>query len=395
MRNPIKTGDTKGKNKIGGIAMDFERNLLGKIRGLILFTLFVLVALWNYKALFRVFQFLGNVLFPFALGGAIAFVINVPMSFLERKCFGKMKKGGRQISFAITIVLFVGIIGLVLFLVVPELGKTIGKLGENMRDFLPQVQKKIINVLGENSELSIWIGRVEWNWDTLWERGLQFLKNGVRGDFKTTFETAKSIISGFTTFTIAFVFGSYIVLQKERLHRQVKKILYAFIPRDWTEIILAFCSLTYDTFAKFLSGQFLEALILGGLFLLFMLVFGIPYALLISVIIAITSLLPVFGALVGAVVGFVLIFSLNPTKAILFLVLSLVLQQVEGDVIYPKVVGRHVGLPSIWVLFSVAAGASLMGIVGMLIFIPISSVVYSMLKGIVHRRLKRREIHIE
>lgn len=395
MRNPIKIGDTNGKNKMGGSAMDFERNLLGKIRGLILFTLFVLVALWNYRALFRVFQFLGSVLFPFLLGGAIAFVINVPMSFLERNCFGKMKKGGRQISFAITIVLFVGIIGLVLFLVIPELGKTIGKLGENMRIFLPQVQNKIINVLGKDSEFAIWIGSVEWNWDKLLERGLQFLKNGVRSDFQTTFETAKSIISGFTTFTIAFVFGSYIVLQKERLSRQVKQILYAFIPRDWTEIILAFSSLTYDTFAKFLSGQFLEALILGGLFLLFMLVLRIPYALLIAILIAITALLPVFGAFVGAAVGFVLIFSLNPTKAILFLVISFVLQQVEGDVIYPKIVGRHVGLPSIWVLFSVAVGASLMGIVGMLIFIPISSVVYSMLKGIVHRRLKRRELHIE
>lgn len=345
------------------------------------------MSLWNYRALFRVFKFLGEVFFPFALGGAIAFVINVPMSFFEEKVFGKIKKGARQISFLTTLAIFVGVLSLVLFLAIPELGKTIGKLGENIKIFLPNLQRKVQDFFRGEEEIAKWIGQLDLDWDLMVRKGMKFLKNGTT--------TAKSIISGITTVTIAFAFAAYIVLQKERLCRQVKKVFYAFLPRDWTEIMLAFGTLTYDTFAKFLSGQFLEALILGSLFLIVLLILRIPYALLISIIIAITALLPVFGAFVGCLVGFLLIFSLSPYKAIIFLVAFLVLQQVEGDVIYPRIVGRSVGLPSIWVLFSVGVGASLMGIVGMLLFIPISSIVYTMLKGIVHRRLKERGIYIE
>ena len=232
------------------------------------------------------------------------------------------------------------------------------------------------------------------SWENLSRYGMKFLQSGVAGFFSSTMETVRNIISGVTTFVIGFVFACYLLLQKERLYILAKKTLYAFLPRDWTEIILAFCSLANDIFSKFLSGQCLEALILGGMFLAIMLVLRIPYALLLSIVIAITALIPIFGAFIGCAVGVLLIITVSPTKALLFAIIFLVLQQVEGDFIYPHIVGRSVGLPSIWVLFSVTVGAGLWGIVGMVLFIPLSSVFYSMMKGIIHRRLERRGINI-
>ena len=167
------------------------------------------------------------------------------------------------------------------------------------------------------------------------------------------------------------------------------------MPRDWTEIFIALGSVTHKTFSNFLTGQCLEAVILGCMFLVVMTIFRLPYALLISVLIAFMALIPIFGAFVGCAVGALLIFMVEPMKAVFFVVMFLVLQQIEGNFIYPHVVGNSVGLPSIWVLVAVSVGASLMGVVGMLIFIPIVSVVYTMLRGIVNRRLKEKKIEVD
>ena len=189
------------------------------------------------------------------------------------------------------------------------------------------------------------------------------------------------------TFFIALVFACYVLLQKEKLSVQVKKLMTAFMPEDWKNIVLAFASVTHKTFSNFLAGQCLEAVILGIMFFIVMTIMGMPYALLISVLIAFTALIPMVGAFIGCGVGVFLIFMVNPTKALIFVIVFLVLQQIEGNFIYPYVVGNSVGLPSIWVLVAVSVGGSLMGLVGMLIFIPLVSVIYTLLKGIVNRRL--------
>ena len=176
---------------------------------------------------------------------------------------------------------------------------------------------------------------------------------------------------------------------------QVRKLMYAFLPKDWTEIFIALGSVSHKTFSNFLTGQCLEAIILGAMFFVVMTIFRLPYALLIAVLIAFTALIPIFGAFIGCGVGALLIFIISPMKALIFVIIFLVLQQVEGNFVYPHVVGNSVGLPSIWVLVAVTLGASLMGVVGMLIFIPIVSVVYTMLRGIVNRRLKEKKIEIE
>ena len=187
-------------------------------------------------------------------------------------------------------------------------------------------------------------------------------------------------------------FACYILFQKEKLHIQIRKVFFAFLPRQKADTFLKVCSLTYRTFANFLAGQCLEAVILGSMFVVTLSILRMPYALLIGVLIAFTALIPIFGAFIGCAVGSFLIFMVNPKQAILFIIVFLVLQQIEGNLIYPHVVGESVGLPSIWVLAAVTIGGNLMGIVGMLVFIPLLSVLYTIFREFVYLRLKKQNI---
>lgn len=202
---------------------------------------------------------------------------------------------------------------------------------------------------------------------------------------------ARSIVSKVAAFLIAFAFALYILLQKEKLGRQVRTVLFAFVRRGRAEAALEVCAFTYRTFAGFLAGQCVEALILGGLFVVSMLILKIPYALLMGVVISVTALVPVFGAFVGCGAGVILIFLEDPVKALVFLILFLVLQEIEGDLIYPHVVGNSVGLPPIWVLAAVSVGGSLMGVTGMLVSIPLAAVIYALFREIVYLKLRQKK----
>ena len=383
-----------GSKKIGEI-MDLNKENLKKIRGLILFSIFVLVVLWNYELVFDGIKFLGNVIFPFFLGGIIAFIANIPMRFFEEKLFGKAKrKLARPLSLIITWVAIIGVIAIVVLVVVPELGRTLLGLGKTIQQFVPQVQAWAIDTFQENEEIVKIISEIDFKWDEGLGNVIDFLRSGAGSVLDSTVEAAKSIISGVTTFFIAFVFSIYVLLQKEKLGTQVKKLMQAFMPEDWRNILLALGVVVNISFTNFFTGQCLEAIILGLMFLVVMAILRLPYALLISVLIAFTALIPMFGAFVGCAVGALLIFMISPVKALIFIIVFLVLQQIEGNLVYPHVVGSSVGLPSIWVLVAVSVGANLMGILGMLIFIRLMSVVYSMLRGIVNRRLGLKEKEI-
>ncbi len=383
--------------------MNLNKDTLKKIRGLILFTIFILVLLWNYKLLFTGLELLIRVITPFLIGGGIALVLNVPMSFYERKLFRERKyaqkkwasKLARPIGFILALITVLGVVAIVVFIMVPELGNTVLNVGKALQKFIPEVQVWASSVFQDNPELVEYIQKIDFKWDQILSNVMEFLKSGAGSVLDTTYGAVKSIVSGLSTFFIAFVFSCYILLQKEKLSVQAKKLMYAFLPKDWTDIFLAFGNLTQKTFSSFITGQCLEATILGCLFFVAMSIFNMPYALLISVFIGFMALIPIFGAFIGCAVGALLIFIVNPMQALGFVVMFLVLQQIEGNFIYPHVVGNSVGLPSIWVLVAVSVGASLMGIVGMLIFIPITSVVYTMLRGIINRRLKVRGIEIE
>ena len=382
--------------------MDLNKENMRKIRELIVFTIVILIALWKFTLVMDFVRFIFNIIFPFLLGGAIAFILNVPMSFLESKIFGNPRiegkpaqKFARPCSLTLTILGVIGIIVLVMFVVIPQLGTTFMGLGKTIQDFTPVAMAWVEELFHNNQEIMELLEGINMDWDKLLEGLTAFFKNGAGSVLDTTMSAAKSIISSVTTFFIAFVFSCYILLQKEKLHVQVKKIFYAYLPKKIVEKILDICSLTYRTFASFLAGQCVEALILGLMFLVTMWILRLPYALLVGVLIAFTALIPIFGAFIGCVVGAFLILMVNPVKAITFVAMFLVLQQVEGNLIYPRVVGNSVGLPSIWVLAAVSIGGSLMGVVGMLVFIPLVSVVYILFRGDVYKRLEKKGIELE
>ena len=370
--------------------MDLSKLSMKKIRELIIFTVLLVVALWKFEVVIDVLKTIWGILFPFVLGGAIAFVINVPMSFLEKKIFGKTKdenkvgkKLARPISLLLTIILAVGVIALVMFGVIPQLTRTMGSLMISIANFVPQMQNWIRDFSHNNQEIMKLVNQVQFNQDQAIKWGISILGSGAGNMMNTTMSAVGSIVSGFATFFIAFSFACYILFQKEKLHVQIRKVFFAFIPKQKAEAFLKICSLTYQTFANFLTGQCVEAVILGSMFVVTLSILKMPYALLIGTLIAFTALIPIFGAFIGCAVGCFLIFMISPKQAILFIIVFLILQQIEGNLIYPHVVGGSVGLPSIWVLAAVTIGGNLMGIVGMLIFIPLVSVLYTIFREFV------------
>ncbi len=383
--------------------MNLSKEDLRKIRGLILSTIVILVGLWKYESVLAILGFLLDIIFPFLLGGAIAFILNVPMSFLERVLFGKAKGKGnkaalklaRPVSLLLTILLVSGVIFAVMIMIIPELGNTLSSLSNSIKVFLPKLQKTIESYMTQDSEVWIWLNSMEVNWEKMMESAVSFFKSGAGVLMNSTFSAAKSIVSGVTVFVIAFVFSCYILVQKNRLGIQVEKVLYAYQPKGRVEKILRICSLTYKTFSSFLAGQCVEAVILGAMFVATMWVIRLPYALLIGVLIAFTALIPVFGAVVGCLLGAFLILMVDPMKALVFVIMFLILQQIEENLIYPRVVGSSVGLPSIWVLVAVTVGGSVMGVVGMLIFIPLVSVLYTLFRENVYKKLREKRIEIK
>lgn len=379
--------------------MDLSKLSMKKIRELIIFTVLLVVALWKFEVVIDVLKTIWGILFPFVLGGAIAFVINVPMSFLEKKIFGKTKDGNkvgkklaRPISLLLTIILAVGVIALVMFGVIPQLTRTMGSLMISIANFVPQMQNWIREFSHNNQEIMKLVNQVQFNQDQAIKWGISILGSGAGNMMNTTMSAVGSIVSGFATFFIAFSFACYILFQKEKLHVQIRKVFFAFISKQKAEAFLKICSLTYQTFANFLTGQCVEAVILGSMFVVTLSILKMPYALLIGTLIAFTALIPIFGAFIGCAVGCFLIFMVSPKQAILFIIVFLILQQIEGNLIYPHVVGGSVGLPSIWVLAAVTIGGNLMGIVGMLIFIPLVSVLYTIFREFVYLRQKEKNI---
>ena len=335
-----------------------------------------------------------EILLPFLIGCILAFILNIPMRFIEKRLFrqksNRCRTPIRIASFLLTLLIVVAVIWLILFFMIPQLTHSLSMLSENITDFVPQFQSSIEH-LNENIPLiGSLTGTQTFDTQQLLQGISDFLKDSAKSITGSTISAIGSVFQGIVTGFLAFAFACYLLFQKEKLQIQVKKVIYAFCSEERAEKLFGICSLISRSFTRFFTGQCLEALILGGLFLLTLTVFRMPYALLISVVIACTALIPIFGAFAGCIFGFFLIFIVNPQQAILFLILFFVLQQIEGNLIYPHVVGNSVGLPSIWVLLAVIAGGKLMGIVGMFLFIPLASVCYTLFRQLVYDKLKKK-----
>lgn len=378
--------------------MNLEKDIVREIKKLIVFTAIIFLCIWKYEVAFRSIHWILDVITPFLIGGAIAFIIGIPASYIEKKLLKKrkwIKKSARFISIVIVIICVLVVINIFLLLLLPELGSTILHLEDSIQLFLSGVEKKSKDFFDGNEEILRYIDKMEFDWNRLTKIGIEVLGDRTGQIIGSAAEVIHRIAQGITTFFIAFVFGCYLLWQRERLSIQGKKVLYALIPEGKADAVIEVLELSGHTFAGFFTGQCMEALILGCMFGVALLVFQMPYALLISAVIAVTALVPVFGAFAGCAIGMILIFIESPSKVLLFLIIFLVLQQIEGNLIYPKVVGNSVGLPSIWVLAAVTTGGRLMGIIGMLIFIPIASVSYALFREVIYLLLKKRDVDVE
>ena len=381
--------------------MQLDKENIRKLRGLIVFTLLILVGLLRFDVVLDAVGFILHILFPFFLGGAIAFVLSVPMNCIDRRLFskakGKLDKASAPLSLVITLILVLAILSLVVIVVLPELGSTIAMLGNTLPEKVPVLLKKVENLFANNPELILYLEELEasLNWEEILNQVITFFRVGANTMLDSTISVATGIVSGVGTFFIAFVFACYILLQQSFLRRQMTKLCFAYLKEQHAQEFLRICSLTYRTFSNFLTGQCTEAVILGLMFFIAMTIFRFPFALLVGVLIAFTALIPIFGAFIGCGVGAFLILTVDPKQALFFVIMFLIIQQIEGNLIYPKVVGGSIGLPAIWVLAAVSLGGSLFGVVGMLVFIPLVSVFYTLLKENVNKRLEEKQIHIE
>lgn len=368
--------------------MDLNKENVKKILAIITFTLVLLALLLNMGAVKSYLGFLWGILFPFVMGGAIAFILNIPMAAIERKLFKKPSKAARPLSLALSILLVFSVLAIVVVVVIPQLGKTFDNISAGMVTFLPQMQEWLEQVFSDWEGIVTYIESMEFDWMGWLKSVKDFALSGAGSVFSYTMSATMMVINGVMTFFIAFVFAIYILIQKETLGRQFMKVFTALLPQKAVEKIIHVCTLSHRTFSRFITGQCLEALILGSMFFVSMAILRLPYALLIGVLIAFTALIPMVGAFIGCGVGAFLILMVNPMQALFFIALFLVLQQIEGNLIYPHVVGNSVGLPSIWVLFAVTVGGKLMGIAGMLIFIPLASVLYSLFRDWINQKIQ-------
>lgn len=378
--------------------MEWNRKHLHTALGLIVFGVIFYTAVQNLDM-----SWLVSVCKPFLIGAVIAFVLNVPMRAIERKLSalrgakkrGLRSRGLRVLSLLLTVVLFIGIVMVVCLMIIPEIGRSARTLGGYLSDFINQMLPyidKAASLVPEIADISRSWETINWAdtirqvvmalWDFLWNGGV----------LNNTFGAAASLFSAFADFFIGLVFAVYLLLMKETLARQCKRLCYAYFPEKLADSLIELAKMTDDTFSSFLSGQCIEAFILGCMFFIAMTIGRFPYALMISVLIGVTALVPLFGAFIGCAVGTFLILIVSPLKALWFLILFLVLQQVEGNLVYPRVVGKSVGLPAIWVLAAVTIGASVMGITGLFVAIPTFSVVYQVLRKDSLARVREKRI---
>ena len=374
-----------------------------KIMALITFAILLYVGLQNTRLVASALRSMARLIAPFLIGGCIAFVLNVPMRFFEKNlCTGpraaktkKLHKLKRVGSLLLTLAVVIGVIVIVLFMVVPELYNSFATIGRQATWAVTRIPSllndaaDLLPMFAEEIE-SLRESFMDINWREIGVKVSEFLQES--NFLSSTFSIASSVVSGVTNTIIGIVFAIYTLLQKENLGRQFRRLFYALFPERHVDQFLRVCHLTSASFSSFLSGQCLEAFILATMFFISMSLLGMPYALVVAVLIGVTALIPIFGAFIGCFVGVFLILIASPIKALWFLVLFLVLQQVEGNVIYPRVVGGSVGLPSIWVLVAVTLGASLGGVMGMMFAIPLVSVVYTMLHEHVRRCIRERGI---
>ena len=370
-----------------------KRDIKKNIILIITYIALIIFVLVNFEKILSILGYIINIFSPFIFGAIVAFVLNVLVNFIERKLFGKVKKKTwlkikRPLSITISVVLVIFIIVFIMNLLIPQLKNSVSLF----TDSLPTYKEDIINIMNKFNLEETTIKKASDYLDNFGKVITDYIKGNSKDVITVTTEVATSLIAIISKAVIAIVFAIYIIAQKETLKRQFNKLMSAYLKPRMVNRINKYASMANTTFSNFVTGQCLEALIFGSLCFLGMLILRLPYATTIAVLLGFTALIPVFGAFIGTFLGAFLILMISPIKAIIFVVFILVLQQIEGNLIYPKVVGKSVGLPGIWVLLSVTIGASVGGILGMLIATPLCSLLYILLRQAVNDRINSNKI---
>lgn len=361
---------------------------------LVAFGIILYLILSNLQVVFAGLSYASSVAFPFILGSCLAFIINVPMRFFETHVFCKMKKGKRALSLIAALLCIVGVIILVFRLIIPELVETIFRLSNNIPGYVREVQGFLEHYSVNKPMVHKYVNQITFDWDKVSAELISFLQDSATNMLNSTVSVISNAVQAVVSFVLGFVFALNSLLQKEKLSVQVRKVLVAFLPERVAKYIVRVGRLSNRAFSSFLSGQCLEAVILGSLIFVSMTLLRLPYAVLVAVFIAVMSLIPIIGGFVGCCVGVLLILMVDWKQAIIFIVMFVVVQQFEGNVIYPHVVGNSVGLPAMWVLVAVTIGGNIAGISGMLFSIPFCSVVYQLFSEIVNKQIKKKKVDI-
>ena len=341
---------------------------------------------------------------PFATGAAVAFILNVPLRGIERLLKFIQKDGLRRVvAIILTFVVICLVITGVIKLLIPQITETIQALVPKLVSFVQRIMERLLEFLQEHPEIREWLARTfntnfdleSFDWAGLAQNLLNMFTSSVSAIATSAVSVVGSLTGGIVDAVIAIVFSLYCLSRKEILARQGRRILYSLLPEHFADETIRVMRLTNATFSNFISGQCLEACILGCLFAVAMALFKMPYIPLVSVLIAVTALIPVVGAFVGCILGAFFILVNDPLQAVIFVAMFLVLQQIEGNLIYPKVVGTSIGLPGMWVLVAVAVGGDLMGVMGMFVMIPIAAVLYTLMREFTAKRVTERNIDRE
>ncbi len=359
------------------------------LKYLILYTVVLVFAFLYIDKILSILGYIIKLFMPFIIGLAIAFVLNVLVNVIEKKWLKNWKvkvMTKRAVSLLIALILVIGFIVFLLFLIIPNLQNTIAIFADSIPVYNENLQD-LLNSWGIDANI---INEVVEVLKSLGDTASTYIKENSNQVLETTLGIATNVVTGFVNVTIGLVFAIYFLAQKEKLNTQVNKLMDAYLPDKIINKIKDIASLSNKIFSNFVGGQCLEAIIIGFLCFLGMLILRLPYASTISVLVGFTALIPVFGAFIGTIIGAFLIFMVSPLQALIFIIFILVLQQLEGNLIYPKVVGKSVGLPGIWVLVAVTVGASVNGVLGMLLSVPIVSIIYSIVATNVKYRLEEK-----
>ena len=373
--------------------MNLDKENTKKIILIVAIGIIIYLGLQNLSNILGSFQGLLKILNPFILGACMAFVLNVVVNLIETKWIKNKKKNKiirrikRPLSIFLAMLILFAVIFFVIFLVIPGLIDTIDSIKTYIPGIATNVQNWLYDMTNQYPQINDTIKNINIDWNNLDDETMKLLQSWAGTILSSSINILAAIFSGVANLVIGLIFAVYILLQKEKLGMQFRKIMQAYMKPELMEKTLKIFKVTNSAFTKFITGQVTEACILGFLCFLGIVVLGMPYALTIAVLIGFTALIPIFGAFIGAGIGALLIAVQSPMLALGFIVFIIILQQIEGNIIYPKVVGNSVGLPGIWVMVAVTVGGSLWGITGIAVSVPIASILYALLREDVNNRI--------